>query len=82
MSYILANRLEGVNHILNLDQVNGRRRGKETGELLSTLDGSGCETLPTLWPTVSGVNGYLSHPVPSFGQVVKKVYSLRCREQP
>lgn len=65
-SYILANRLEGVNHILNLDQVNGRRRGKETGELLSTLDGSGCETLATLWPTVSGADGCFVPPCSKF----------------
>lgn len=70
MSYTLANRLEGINRILNPDQVNKRRRGKETGELLSTLDGSGCETLATLWPTVTGADGCLSYPVPSFGQAV------------
>lgn len=70
MSYILANQLKGVNRTLNLDQVNGRRRGKETGELLSALDTSGCETLATLRPTVTGADGCLSHPVPSFGQAV------------
>lgn len=66
MSYILANWLEGANRILNLDQVNGRRRGKETGELLSMLDGSGCETLAKLWSTVTGADGCFVAPCSEF----------------
>lgn len=61
MNYIIACQLERVSHDLHLDPVNGRRRGRVTGELLSVLTALDVKH----WPgrsTVAGVNCCIDKP--------------------